>query len=492
MAEFDTGLVWFRRDLRTVDHMALYHALTRCRRVYCAFVFETAILAPLPASDRRVAFIHASLLELDAILRAAGGALWVRHAQAIDAIPDLARTLGIEAVFTHHDYEPFALARDAEVERRLAAMQIAFLSFKDQVVFEKSELLTGAGRPYTVFTPYKRAWLAALTPAALAHHPSEAHLNRLARPPAEFDAGIPSLTELGFGPALPPPLPAGASGAQRLLDDFKPRLSRYAEQRDFPALKGPSYLSVHLRHGTLSIRALARLAFDGQRQGERGAETWLNELIWRDFYFAVLHHFPQVADPAGHRALKPEYDRIEWEHGSAADAHFAAWCEGRTGYPLVDAAMRQLNTSGYMHNRLRMVAASFLIKDLGIDWRRGEAYFAAQLNDFDLAANNGGWQWAASSGCDAQPYFRIFNPVTQSEKFDPDGSFIRRYVPELAALPNAALHAPWLAKAEVLRHAGIALGVDYPLPLVDHASARQRTLARYAVVGKPRTTDPEH
>jgi len=491
MAEFESGLLWFRRDLRTVDQTALYHALTRCRRVYCVFVFERAILAPLPAHDRRLAFIHASLQELDADLRAAGGALLARHGDAITEIPALAQALGVQAVFANHDYEPFALQRDAEVARRLDAQGMALLTDKDQVIFEKSELLTGAGRPYTVFTPYKRAWLAALTPAHLAHRPSEAHLRALAQPPAALDRGLPALAELGFGAAEAPPVPAGASGAQRLFDDFKPRLSGYANTRDFPALKGPSYLSTHLRHGTISIRALARVAFDAQRRGDRGAEIWLSELVWRDFYFSVLHHHPYIGQPDAHAALKPEYDRIEWEQGSAADAHFAAWCQGQTGYPLVDAAMRQLNSSGYMHNRLRMVTASFLIKDLGIDWRRGEAYFAAQLNDFDLAANNGGWQWAASSGCDAQPYFRIFNPITQSEKFDPDGKFIRRYVPELAALPARALHAPWLAKPEVLRDAQLSLGIDYPMPIIDHASARARTLARYAVVKSKHVGAPD-
>ena len=209
-----------------------------------------------------------------------------------------------------------------------------------------------------------------------------------------------------------------------------------------------------------------------------GAQTWLSELIWRDFYFMILHHHPRVTQSS----FKPAYDAIRWESGAQADADFAAWCEGRTGYPLVDAAMRQLNQSGYMHNRLRMVAACFLIKDLGIDWRRGEAYFAKQLLDFDLAANNGGWQWASSSGCDAQPYFRIFNPVTQSEKFDADGKFIRRYCPELAKLDNKTIHAPWKAGALLLKHAGVKLGTDYPYPLVQHDAARQRTLDRYAVV----------
>jgi len=243
-------------------------------------------------------------------------------------------------------------------------------------------------------------------------------------------------------------------------------------------VKGPSYLSTHLRFGTVSVRRLVREAWQRVQGGSRGAEVWLSELIWRDFYHQVLHHHPRVV---GH-SFKPAYDAIRWEHGKHADALFAAWCTGRTGYPLVDAAMHQINQTGYMHNRLRMVVASFLTKDLGLDWRRGEAYFATHLNDFDLAANNGGWQWAASSGCDAQPYFRIFNPVSQSEKFDAEGKFIRRYLPQLAGLPDKLIHAPWLAGPVDLAAANLRLGQDYPLPVVDHAQARETTLQRYAVV----------
>ncbi|MBW8847628.1 MAG: FAD-binding domain-containing protein, partial [Burkholderiales bacterium] len=271
---------------------------------------------------------------------------------------------------------------------------------------------------------------------------------------------------------LTPHVGEGSRGAEALLDDFLERIDQYADQRDFPAVKGPSYLSVHLRFGTVSIRRLARLAHQRMQGGDRGAEIWLSELIWRDFYHQVMHHHPQAMTAA----FRPEYDAIQWESGPQADALFQAWCEGRTGYPLVDAAMRQLNETGYMHNRLRMVTASFLTKDLGLDWRRGEAYFARQLLDFDLAANNGGWQWASSSGCDAQPYFRIFNPTSQSQKFDPEGRFIRRYCPELADLPDAAIHEPWKAAPLLMQ------GRGYPPPIVDHAVARQRTLARYAVV----------
>jgi deoxyribodipyrimidine photo-lyase len=312
--------------------------------------------------------------------------------------------------------------------------------------------------------------------------PYAAHLAPV--PPAVDGMGadhIPALADIGFEEVGPLKVAPGMSGAQALLDDFLHRIDRYDSTRDFPGLKGPSYLSTHLRFGTVSIRHLVDLAWQRAQAGSAGAQVWLSELIWRDFYHQILFHHPHVVG----NAYKREYDRIKWAHGAKANTHFLAWCEGRTGYPLVDAAMRQLNQTGYMHNRLRMVTASFLIKDLGIDWRRGEAYFAEKLLDFDLAANNGGWQWAASTGCDAQPWFRIFNPITQSEKFDPQGKFIRRYVPELASLPDKALHAPWLARPADLASADdVVLGRDYPLPIVQHDEARTETLARYAVVSE--------
>jgi deoxyribodipyrimidine photo-lyase len=287
-------------------------------------------------------------------------------------------------------------------------------------------------------------------------------------------AALPSLQQLGFEAANLAQLaiPTGMRGGARLFDDFLGRIAGYGAARDYPAVKGPSYLSLHLRFGTVSIRHLVRTVTQLSARGQAGdgAAIWLSELIWREFYMMILYHHPHVA----HASFKPAYDAIQWETGPDADALFAAWCEGRTGYPLVDAAMAQLNRTGYMHNRLRMVTACFLIKDLGIDWRRGEAYFAQQLNDFDLAANNGGWQWASSSGCDAQPYFRIFNPVTQSEKFDPEGKFIKRYLPQLAALHPRDIHAPWRAPRMMVQ--------DYPPPLVMHDEARRRTLERYAVV----------
>jgi deoxyribodipyrimidine photo-lyase len=482
----DRALVWLRRDLRTDDHAALHHALTHARQVWCCFVFDTMILDPLPRHDRRVEFIRDSLVGVDAELRALaashgveGAGLIVRHGRAVDEIPLLAAQLGVEAVYANHDDEPAALARDAQVLGGLAEQGIALHTSKDHVVFERREVMTLAGGAFSVFTPYKNAWLKKLEPFDLKAYPVAKHAKALAALPAGL-GGVPALGAIGFQPtnlhALK--LPTGPAGAAELFEDFLGRIDEYRTARDYPAVKGPSYLSTHLRFGTVSVRRLAREAHARAVGGSPGAETWLSELIWRDFYHQVLHHHPHVV---GH-AFKPEYDRIRWEHGKHADELFAAWCEGRTGYPLVDAAMAQINQTGYMHNRLRMVVASFLTKDLGLDWRRGEAYFALHLNDFDLAANNGGWQWAASSGCDAQPYFRIFNPVSQSETFDPKGAFIRRYLPQLAKLPDALIHAPWQARPIDLQAAGIALGRDYPLPVVDHAAAREKTLARYAVV----------
>jgi deoxyribodipyrimidine photo-lyase len=483
---FDRALVWLRRDLRTEDHAALHHALRAARHVWCAFVFDRAILDALPRADRRVEFIRDSLVGVDLQLRelaashgVEGVGLIVRHGWADTELPALAKTLGVQAVYANHDDEPEALARDARVRGKLADAGIVLHTSKDHVVFERSEVLTQAGGVYSVFTPYKNAWLKKAEPHALQAWPVAHHAAALAPRPAD-QPGVPTLAGIGFQPTNlhTLKLPSGPAGAHELLGDFLDRIDRYHETRDFPAVKGPSYLSTHLRFGTVSIRRLAREAHGRAVGGSRGAEIWLSELIWRDFYHQILHHHPRVV---GH-AFKPEYDRIKWEHGKHADALFAAWCEGRTGYPLVDAAMHQINQTGYMHNRLRMVVASFLVKDLGVDWRRGEAYFALHLNDFDLAANNGGWQWAASTGCDAQPYFRIFNPVSQSEKFDTDGKFIRRYLPALAKLPDRLIHAPWLAKPIDLAAAGVELGRDYPRPVVAHDEARLRTLERYAVV----------
>ena len=480
----EKALVWFRRDLRLTDHAALCHALTAARRVWCVFIFDTEILGTLPSrSDRRVEFIWHSAAELDGALRKHGGGLIVRHGRARDEIPALAAALGAAAVFANRDYEPAANERDMAVQNALAGLNIAFETFKDQVIFERDEVMSASGTPYSVFTPYKNAWLKKLAACDLPAYPVEQHTAALAQPDA---SRMPALRDIGFEPTnlLAVGIKPGASGATALLADFLARLANYADARDFPALKGPSYLSVHLRFGTISIRQLVAAA---RKQCGRGSQVWLSELIWREFYFQILHHHPGVVGSA----FKPSYDNVRFDN----DPHlFAAWCEGRTGYPLVDAAMRQINATGYMHNRLRMVAASFLVKDLHIDWRLGEKYFADHLVDFDLAANNGGWQWAASTGCDAQPYFRIFNPVTQSEKFDPGGKFIRRYVPELSVTPDKYIHAPWKMDPLEQRASACVIGRDYPAPVVDHDSARRITLERYKAAragdSASRTQDP--
>lgn len=478
---YPKGLMWFRRDLRVDDNAALYHALRSCRQVVCVFVFDRAILDALPRADRRVEFIRESLVELDLELRQLGGGLIVRHAVAEEEIARLAHSLDVQAVFANRDDEPAALERDAQVLGALANAGVAFHTHKDHTLFERDEVLTKTSQPYTVFTPYKRAWLAKIDAFYLKPYPSRGYADALVPPPDALRTPVPTLEKIGFEPTNLAALdiPTGAQGGAALFEDFFQRIDRYQAARDYPAVRGPSYLSVHLRFGTVSVRQLAGVAHQLSLQGDNGAATWLGELIWRDFYFQVLAHNPQVAEG---KSFRPEYDKIIWHHGKHADGLFDAWCTARTGYPLIDAAMLQINQSGYMHNRLRMVVASFLCKDLGLDWRRGEAYFAEHLNDFELSSNNGGWQWASSSGCDAQPYFRIFNPVTQSQRFDPEGKFIRRYLPQLANLSNAAIHAPWTASPVELEAAGLKLGEDYPKPVVDHAEARERTLQRYGVV----------
>jgi deoxyribodipyrimidine photo-lyase len=468
------ALVWFRRDLREDDHAALARALTGAHRVYCAFVFDREILDALPArTDRRVEFIHGSVLALDRALRERGGGLIVRHAAARDAIPALAHELGVKEVYTNRDYEPAAIARDAAVEAALAEFGIAFVSCKDQVIFERDEILSQAGTPFSVFTPYKRAWLRSLTPEQVAPCLTDCANGRLR--PAPAPARIPSLADLGFAEAGLAALGVrpGVAGARALLADFEQRIDHYHETRDYPAVKGPSYLSVHLRFGTVSARSLAALAHARSLMPDgEGAATWLSELIWRDFYAQILWHHPRVVN----HAFKPEYEDLSFPNDPE---RLAAWREGRTGYPIVDAGMRQLAATGYMHNRLRMITASFLVKDLLVDWRDGERHFANLLIDYDLASNNGGWQWAASTGCDAQPYFRVFNPVTQSRRFDPEGRFIRRYVPELAALDDTEIHDPWNVPPAIRQAKGVSIGRDYPPPIVDHAKARDAALALY-------------
>ena len=468
--QHEKSLVWFRRDLRDFDHAALYHALKTSSQVFCIFVFDTEILGKLSnKQDRRVEFIWESVKELKAALQAKGGDLIVMYGKARELIPMYALQANIHAVFVNRDYEPNAVARDAEVAAKLALNNIEFHSFKDQVLFEKDEVLSLSNKPYSVFTPYKNAHLKKLDDFYLKPYPVDSYIHNYAK---VAPSNLINLESMGFVRTnlADMRLPTGMSGGAQLFADFEERMHQYKDARNFPAVKGVSYLSVHLRFGTVSVRHLARQA---RNHANAGSQTWLSELIWRDFYFQILHHHPQVA--AG-KAYKAEFENLPFPNDIAL---FKAWCEGKTGYPLIDAAMRQINSTGFMHNRLRMVVASFLVKDLLIDWRWGERYFAEHLIDFDLSANNGGWQWAASTGCDAQPWFRIFNPITQSEKFDPAGKFIRKYLPEIANCSDEEIHKPWQMSSIRQQSNGVIIGTNYPMPVIDHASQRALALNLY-------------
>jgi deoxyribodipyrimidine photo-lyase len=431
MANQKVNICWFRRDLRLHDHAALYHALKEGLPVVPLFIFDQSILDQLEdKNDRRVEFIHLAVSDMQEQLEKLGSSMEVYYGFPADVFRQLTEKYSISKVFTNHDYEPYAQTRDAGIQQQLNGAGISFHTFKDQVIFETGEVLKDDGKPYTVFTPYSRKWKAKLNDFFLKSYPVENYATNYLK---QSPIAIPSLQQMGFkamGQPFPPP-------ATR-----KEIIKKYKEQRDFPAVDGTSRLSVHLRFGTISIRELASQALDL-------SEGFLNELIWRDFYHMILWHFPQVG--AG-KAFKKEYDFIQWRNN---ESEFQNWCDGQTGYPIVDAGMRELNNTGFMHNRVRMIVASFLTKHLLIDWRWGEAYFAKKLLDFDLAANNGGWQWAAGSGCDAAPYFRIFNPYLQTQKFDPKLEYIRKWVPEFE-------------------------GFDYVQPIVQHELARKRCLEVYA------------
>lgn len=428
------NIFWFRRDLRLHDNAGLYHALKDGNPVLPIFIFDRNILDELEdKNDRRVEFIHLALQDIQQQLVKMGSSLDVLYGTPPEVYNDLLNEFNIEKVFANHDYEPYAKQRDATIEKLLKEHGTGFHTFKDQVILEKDEVLKDDGKPYTVFTPYSRKWKAVLTDFHLKPYPNKKYFGNFYKWPKHE---IISLAEMGFI-AAGQPFP-GKEWLGQIIRNYK-------EQRDIPSIQGTSKLSVHLRFGTISIRVLA---------AEAGAlnETFLNELIWRDFYHMILWHFPKVV---GH-AFKAEYDLIKWRNN---EKEFAAWCNGQTGYPIVDAGMRELNTTGFMHNRVRMIVASFLTKHLLIDWRWGEAYFAKKLLDFDLAANNGGWQWAAGSGCDAAPYFRVFNPYLQTQKFDPELKYIRKWIPELDEL-------------------------TYPQPIVNHEAARKRCLEVYAAALK--------
>jgi deoxyribodipyrimidine photo-lyase len=423
------NIFWIRRDLRLEDNTALFHALKTRENVLPLFIFNPDILERLEVRpDYRVNFIYNTLVGIKKELEKIGSTIYIAHARPLEVFKSLIEQFHVCSVYANRDYEPYTTHRDMHVERFLKINRVEFVTYKDHVIFEKDELVKADGKPYTVFTPYKNSFLQKLNQELVRPLKTSQYYHNFYR---TKPLQMPAIDDLGFEHV---DIVYPAKTLPQLL------LERYSLDRDFPAINGTSKLSVHLRFGTVSIRKVTALAM-------QHSEVFLSELIWRNFYSQILWFFPHVAT----RAFKPAYDNIRWENNQD---HFKAWCEGKTGYPFVDAGMRELNNTGFMHNRLRMITASFLCKHLLIDWRWGEAYFAGKLHDYDLASNNGGWQWAASSGCDAVPYFRIFNPELQAAKFDPNSEYIMKWVPEYGTS-------------------------EYPEKIIDHAFARDRAIERY-------------
>lgn len=427
----NTNLFWHRRDLRIEDNSGLFKALTSEHKIQAVFIFDSNILNLLSdKEDARITFIYREISRLKAEYQSLGADLLVLYGDSIEIIPQLALEMGADAVFTNRDYEPKAVLRDTRINELLATHKIKFIGAKDHVIFEKDEITKGDGSPYTIYTPYANKWREKFKDQAYSPFQTENYFHHLA--PINSTQQLLSLEEMGF--------------KENKKIDFPPLtipteiLQNYHETRDYPSIKGTSKLSIHLRFGTISIRKLVQVASTKN-------PVYLNELIWRDFYQMIIHHFPQSVN----EAFKVKYERIEWEHN---EIHFNAWCEGKTGYPLVDAGMRELNNTGFMHNRVRMVVASFLCKHLLLDWKWGAAYFAEKLLDYEEASNIGGWQWAAGCGCDAAPYFRVFNPTLQQQKFDPKFNYIKKWVPEFGT-------------------------IAYPEPIIEHTFARDRVIIRY-------------
>lgn len=424
-------ICWLRRDLRLNDNAALYHALKSSGKVLILFLFDKEILQRLEdKSDKRVAFIHERLTILEKEVQAYDSSLRVVFDFPVAAFEKLQEEFDVKAIYSNRDYELSAMQRDTLVQEFATKNNIEFQTFKDQVIFEKDEVIKKDGTPYTVFTPYSKIWKLHFQNTEINSFPSETLLSNLYK---HSRNGIPSLSEIGFNE-----IKSEVSDPEVNTDIIR----EYQAFRDIPSVEGTTRMGIHLRFGTVSARELAKIA-------AQTSETWLNELIWREFFMMILYHFPRVE----HEAFRPKYDRIKWRNN---EEEFQSWCEGKTGYPIVDAGMRQLNETGWMHNRVRMVVASFLTKHLLIDWRWGEAYFAQKLLDYDLSANNGNWQWAAGCGCDAAPYFRVFNPTLQTQKFDPKLIYIKRWIPEYDEL--------------------------YLYPIVDHDFARKRAIATYQEV----------
>jgi deoxyribodipyrimidine photo-lyase len=422
------NVFWFRRDLRLVDNTGLHHALNSGNPVLPIFIFDTEILDKLDnKTDSRVDFIHRALADIDDELKNVESSLLTLHGNPLELWKKLVTKYNIEEVFTNHDYEPYAIKRDEEVKKILGEHGIKFSTYKDQVIFEKDEVVKPDGKPYTIYTPYSNTWRKKFDKNDIKAYTVKDHFNNFLK----FKSKTITLGEIGFKKTemnFP---------SKEIRKDI---IKNYENTRDTPSIEGTSRLSVHLRFGTVSPRMLIKDAL-------KLNDVWLRELIWREFFMMILYHYPHSAVSS----FRPEYDRINWRNN---ETEFDAWCNGETGYPIVDAGMRELNATGFMHNRVRMITASFLCKDLLIDWRWGERYFAEKLLDYEMSSNVGNWQWAAGTGCDAAPYFRIFNPYTQQEKFDPELKYVKKWVPEFETL-------------------------DYTQPIVDHKSARERTLKAY-------------
>ena len=466
--KYKHSICWIRRDLRLLDHVALGAAKQNSDFVTVVFVFDTNILDHLDRDDRRVTFLHQSLQELHTKLQSMGSGLVVLQGDPVVEIPAVAKILQVDAVYTNMDVEPYAKKRDQKVFEKLNEMGCWFYMLKDHVIFSGLEVKNKSGEPFKIFTPYKRQWMAQLQPEhtldATVEENNFMHHSKLKSLKADW-----SIKDIGFKKNSLWIEPGEDEGIRR-LKQFTLVMQKYHETRNFPSVpKSTSGLSVHLRFGTVSIRACVRKALQNKDEGSR---TWLGELIWRDFYQMTLDQFPYMVATAG----KKNYDKIRWPGTEKA---FKLWCDGKTGYPIVDAAMRHFNETGWMHNRLRMIVATFLCKDLLVDWKKGERYFAKYLLDYDLAANIGGWQWCSSTGMDSQPYFRVFNPVLQSERFDSKGEFIRQHCTELRGMPDKYVHEPWMASKEVQKKANCIIGKDYPKPAVNHADSKSELISLF-------------
>ncbi len=468
-----TLICWFRRDLRVHDQAALYHASRDATRVIPLFILDPTLVQAPHANRPRITFLLQSLRALDANLRRRGGYLLVRRGEPAAALLAVLRESGAEGVYVNRDYLAPAVRRDARVRRAVETSGFLYRDFQDIVLVEPDQLLTQDQRPYRVYTPYRRAWSSRIEPT-----PFPTPQRSLATPIITGEP-IPTAEELGWNHSadgLPGGEDEGLRRLARFIDGPGAPIHDYATARNLPGERGTSGLSSYLRFGAVSPRtalaAARQVRGNDQADQGKGPTAWEGELAWRDFYFAWMHHFPEVATHAFDR----RYDMLPYENSPEL---FAAWCEGQTGYPIVDAGMRQLNTEGWMHNRVRMITAGFLCKDLLIDWRWGEAYFWQKLIDADKPANLGGWQWSASVGTDAQPYFRVFNPVTQGRRHDPHGAYVRRYVPELAGLPDEYVHAPWTLPPMESARLGFVPGKTYPAPIVDHIVQRQRAIEMF-------------